>query len=98
MSGLALASSIQCDDAGRYQPLSKGYLPMIIVEAMREGDWPAVRRIYAEGLRTGLAAFAASAPSWETWDRAHVQTGRLVARDGEGRVVAWAALTPVPDT
>lgn len=68
------------------------------IEAMLEGDWPDVRRIYAEGLRTGLAAFAARAPQWEGWDRGHLQTGRLVARDGEGRTAGWAALSPVPDT
>ncbi len=69
-----------------------------IIEAMQEGDWPEVRRIYAEGLRTGLAAFATSAPQWESWDRGHLQTGRLVARHVEGRVAGWSALTPVPDT
>lgn len=68
------------------------------VEAMQASDWPEVRRIYAEGLRTGLAAFAASAPQWENWDRGHLQTGRLVARDSEGRVSGWSALSPVPDT
>ena len=65
---------------------------------MQGSDWPEVRRIYAEGLRTGLAAFATSAPQWENWDRAHLQIGRFVARDGEERVAGWSALTPVPDT
>jgi phosphinothricin acetyltransferase len=68
------------------------------IEAMQECHWPEVRRIYAEGLRTGLAAFAISAPQWENWDRAHLPTGRLVARDSEGGVSGWSALTPVPDT
>lgn len=68
------------------------------IEAMRDDHWPEVRRIYAEGLRTGLAAFATSAPQWENWNRGHLQTGRLVALDAEGRVAGWSALTPVPDT
>lgn len=68
------------------------------IEAMQEGDWPEVRRIYAEGLRTGLAAFATSAPQWENWDRGHLRTGRLVARVSEGGIVGWSALTPAPDT
>jgi phosphinothricin acetyltransferase len=67
-------------------------------EAMQEGDWPQVRRIYAEGLRTGLAAFVTRAPQWENWDRGHLQLGRLIARDSEGLVAGWSALTPVPDT
>lgn len=70
----------------------------LTIETMQEGDWPQVRRIYAEGLRTGLAAFATTAPQWETWDRGHLRTGRIVARDSVGRIVGWAALTPVPDT
>ncbi len=65
---------------------------------MQEIHWPDVRRIYAEGLRTGLAAFATSAPQWENWNRGHLQTGRLVARDSEGHVAGWSSLTPVPDT
>ena len=65
---------------------------------MQERDWPEVRRIYAEGLRTGIAAFATSTPNWENWDHGHLQTGRLVAHDSEGRVAGWSALTPVPDT
>jgi phosphinothricin acetyltransferase len=68
------------------------------IEAMQERHWPEVRRIYAEGLRTGLAAFAINAPQWENWDRGHLRIGRLVACDSEGRVAGWSALTPVPDT
>ena len=62
------------------------------------GDWQQVRRIYAEGLRTGLAAFTTGAPQWDGWDRGHLRVGRLVARDGDGRVAGWSALSPVPDT
>lgn len=65
---------------------------------MQEHHWPAVQRIYAEGLRTGLAAFATTAPQWENWNRDHLLIGRLVARDSEGRVAGWSALMPVPDT
>jgi len=71
---------------------------MSVIEGMQEGDWTEVRRIYAEGLRTGLAAFATNAPQWESWDRGHLRLGRLVALDSERRIVGWAALTPVPDT
>lgn len=44
--------------------------------------WPAVRRIYEEGLATGNASFQTSAPSWEEWDRAHLAHSRLVALSG----------------
>ena len=66
----------------------------MVVEEMRCEDWKAIRSIYLEGIATGNATFETDAPDWEEWGRAHVQTCRLVARDG-GRVVGWAALSPV---
>jgi phosphinothricin acetyltransferase len=67
---------------------------MLVVDAMRAEDWPAVRDVYAEGIATGQATFEESPPSWEDWDREHLPECRLVARR-DGRVVAWAALAPV---
>jgi len=64
------------------------------LEPMREGDWPAVRAIYEEGIATGQATFETETPSWETWNEDHLATGRLVARK-RGQVVGWAALSPV---
>lgn len=64
------------------------------LEPMREGDWPAVRAIYEEGIATGQATFETETPSWETWNADHLATGRLVARN-RGQVVGWAALSPV---
>jgi len=62
---------------------------------MTPDDWPNVRAIYLEGIATGNATFETDAPSWETWDRAHVADPRLVARDADGSVLGWAAVTPV---
>lgn len=61
---------------------------------MADADWPAVRRIYEEGIATGHATFETAAPEWNGWDAAHMKACRLVAVDGE-QVVGWAALTPV---
>lgn len=66
----------------------------IVIETMTAGDWPAVRAIYREGIATGDATFETEAPSWESWDAAHLSFARLVARDG-GAVIGWAALSPV---
>jgi L-amino acid N-acyltransferase YncA len=66
----------------------------LLVETMQPNDWPAVRSIYLEGIATGHATFETAAPSWEDWDASHHQFGRLVAREA-GRVVGWAALSPV---
>jgi len=62
---------------------------------MQATDWVDVRAIYLEGIQTGNATFETEAPSWEAWDSAHMPEPRLAARDGSGRVLGWAALTPV---
>jgi phosphinothricin acetyltransferase len=56
--------------------------------------WPAVREIYLQGIRSGNATFEQDAPEWEAWDRSHLQSCRLVAREGE-TIVGWGALSPV---
>jgi phosphinothricin acetyltransferase len=66
----------------------------IEIDNLRASDWQRVRTIYLEGLATGQASFETDAPSWEAWDAAHLAHSRLAARD-EGRVVGWAALTPM---
>jgi L-amino acid N-acyltransferase YncA len=65
-----------------------------IIETMSAGDWPAVQTIYEEGIATGEATFETNVPGWEEWDQNHLPDCRLVARR-QGRVVGWAALTPV---
>ena len=65
------------------------------IRPMLPSDWEAVRAIYLEGIATGNATFETDAPSWEAWDRAHVADPRLVARDPDGSVLGWAAVTPV---
>ena len=66
----------------------------ITIEPMTPDDWPAVRRIYADGIATGNATFETAAPEWDAWNRSHLPDCRLVARIGDA-VVAWAALSPV---
>lgn len=71
-----------------------------VIDQMAESDWPQVRAIYLEGIRTGQATFETDAPTWEKWDEGHLQIARLVARDSESvlgseKVLGWAALSPV---
>jgi L-amino acid N-acyltransferase YncA len=61
---------------------------------LRREDWPAVKAIYEQGIAGGNATFETEAPSWDDWDRAHLEGHRLVALQ-EGEVVGWAALAPV---
>lgn len=51
---------------------------------MRAEDWPAVRRIYPEGIATNNATFEQNTPEWEKWDRDRLPVCRLVARGMEG--------------
>jgi L-amino acid N-acyltransferase YncA len=64
-----------------------------MVRDLRPDDWPAVRAIYEDGIRSGHATFETEPPAWEQWDAAH-QDVRLVA-ERDGVVVGWAALSPV---
>lgn len=57
-------------------------------------DWPVVRAIYLEGIATGNATFAQSAPDWAEWDASHIGSCRLVATVEEA-VAGWAALSVV---
>ena len=67
-----------------------------MIRALTEDDWPAVAAIYAEGIATRNATFETAVPSWEAWNASHQAEHRLVAEEG-GRVVSWAALSPVSD-
>jgi phosphinothricin acetyltransferase len=66
----------------------------LAIEALLPADWPAVCRIYEEGLDSGT--FEELVPTWDEWDRGHLLWPRLAARDG-GDVLGWAALAPYSD-
>jgi L-amino acid N-acyltransferase YncA len=65
---------------------------MTVLRELRPADWPAVRAIYEDGIRSGNATFETEPPSWQSWDATHPEL-RLVA-EREGSVVGWAALSP----
>lgn len=66
----------------------------IIVLPMTSAHWPEVARIYREGLDTGIATFETIVPSWEDWDRSHLEICRFVALN-DGELSGWAALSKV---
>jgi L-amino acid N-acyltransferase YncA len=61
------------------------------IDALLPPDWPAVRRIFEEGLDIGT--FEELVPTWDEWNRGHLVWPRLVARD-DGEILGWAALAP----
>jgi L-amino acid N-acyltransferase YncA len=67
--------------------------PTFRIDAMTPEDWPAVRAIYEQGIATGVATFETAVPSWEAWDAGHRPEHRLVARDADGRVLGWVAVS-----
>ena len=60
-------------------------------------DWPQIKAIYAEGLRTGYAAFMTRPPSQSDWEATHLPFGRLVAHEGN-LIIGWGALTAADST
>ena len=67
----------------------------VTIDTMLPSDWEQVRKIYLQGIATGLATFEQSAPEWPAWDAARLPAPRLVARCEDGSLAGWAALSPV---
>jgi L-amino acid N-acyltransferase YncA len=65
----------------------------IRIEPMTVDDGPAVLEIYGQGIATGNATLEAATPDWAHWQTGHRRDCRLVARDADGKVVGWTALT-----
>ncbi|MET1154623.1 GNAT family N-acetyltransferase [Arthrobacter sp.] len=62
---------------------------------MNSSDWPAVRRIYQEGIETGHATFESSAPDWASFDESKLHAHRHVATADDNIILGWAAVSPV---
>lgn len=66
----------------------------VIIRELKARDWPSVKEIYQKGLDTGMASFETQAPSWEKWDAAHLDIGRILVQ-GPLEIMGWVALSPV---
>jgi len=65
------------------------------IAKMKPDHWPAVKKIYQEGVATGDATFQESPPaSWQDWSDGYLENCSLVCLDDQ-RVVGWAAISPV---
>ena len=60
-------------------PIIPAVFTIRAIRAISPSDWTAIRSIYLEGIATGDATFEADTPTWEEWDKAHLQTCRLLA-------------------
>ena len=64
------------------------------IDCMKESNWISVAKIYKEGIDTGMATFETEVPSWDLWNKNHIESCRLVARYND-KLVGWAALSGV---
>jgi phosphinothricin acetyltransferase len=64
------------------------------IRAMTPDDWPAVARIYKEGIDTKLATFETDVPTWEKFNASRLPDARLVV-EANGEIIGWATLAPV---
>ena len=67
------------------------------VAAMTDRHADAVLTIYQAGIDEGNATFETTAPTWDAFDRVHLEEHRFVAVDDTGTVLGWAACVPVSD-
>lgn len=65
----------------------------VTVRALEPADWPAVRRIYAEGIATGGATFETEVPTTKALDAKWLPGHRWVAEVG-GQLAGWTAISP----
>jgi len=63
----------------------------VTVRGLESRDWPAVRRIYAEGIASGHATFETEVPDRRTLEHGWLPEHRWVAEVG-GQVAGWAAV------
>ncbi|MDN3495164.1 GNAT family N-acetyltransferase [Planococcus sp. APC 4015] len=68
---------------------------MTTVREMDAADWPAVEKIYAQGIADGEATFEVTTPTWPAFDAARLTGSRLVAVDADDVVVGWVAASAV---
>jgi L-amino acid N-acyltransferase YncA len=66
----------------------------ISVRALEPADWPAVRRIYGDGIATGIATFDTAVPTRASLDSAWSPGHRWVA-EVDGIIAGWTVLSPV---
>lgn len=63
------------------------------IREMKEADWEQVGKIYKQGMDSNLATFQTELPTYEEWDKGHLNICRLVAVKND-KIIGWAALLP----
>ena len=63
-------------------------------EVITEEAYHLVSKIYQEGIGTGIATFETCAPTWDSWDKSHLDFGRILVLEN-GEALGWASLAGV---
>ena len=66
------------------------------IRNMMPEDWNQVFEIYRQGIDSGLATFTTNYPSWEDWDKGHINKCRYVAICND-KIAGFLALSPVSE-
>lgn len=85
----------RADAVARPDALTRRQQGRATVRPMSADDWPAVHRIYAEGIATGQATFESEAPDWDQFNKSRLSAHRLVAEAAGRGVLGWAAVSSV---
>jgi L-amino acid N-acyltransferase YncA len=64
----------------------------VVIREITETDYPAVKRIFEEGIASGNSTFQKTAPLWNDWNEAKLPYCRLAAVVGN-EIAGWTALT-----
>ena len=59
---------------------------------LEKKHYPAISKIYSEGLSTGIASFETNTPTWDQWNEKFLDTCRYIA-EVDDEIVAWCALS-----
>lgn len=63
-----------------------------MIREMKPSDWTSVRKIYLQGIESGVVTFTTVCPSFEEWDNDHIKESRFVYEDD--KILGFAVLAP----
>ncbi len=64
------------------------------IKSITKDNFPEAMEIYRQGLETQIATFQNDTPTWEDWDKGHLDFCRISIFDNN-KMLGWTSLTPV---
>ncbi|WP_294704242.1 GNAT family N-acetyltransferase [uncultured Fusobacterium sp.] len=62
-----------------------------IIREMKKEDWESIKEIYSQALLEGKSTFNKDLPTYQEWDKNHLQDCRYVVERNES-IIAWCSL------